>query len=402
MTDRPNASGGPAAPADAARHFRQVLGNYPTGVAIITASVDGEPVGMVVGSFTSVSLDPPLVAFFADNGSETWAVLAQSESFCVNVLSSSQEVLSRQFVRRGTDRYADVAWRAAPSGSPIIEGVVAWIDCDFESITQYGDHQMVVGRVRDLAVEDPATPLIFHRGGYGEFNPRALISVPERDLLEALKLVDLARPILDDLASGTGMECTVNAAIGDTSVLLARIAPGQRELLGSPVGYRVPLAPPLGTALMAWAPQEELDAWLARSPVPLHEEDRDRYLAMLAKLREDGWAWFTKDTGFTRVQAILNRAGMEGMPNEAVHGAVRAILQEPGFNSMPVPLEPGRRYEVNSIVAPVVLPDRETVLSVNLLGAEAESYSAEEIARAGERLRAAAQAVGQLRSGKGA
>ena len=386
-----------SAAADAARHFRQTLGNYPTGVAIITAVIDGAPVGMVVGSFTSVSLDPPLVAFFADNGSETWATLSRSATFCVNVLSSPQEVLSRQFVKRGTDRFAEVAWRPAPSGSPILEGAAAWIDCELESVTQYGDHQMVVGRVTDLAADAPLPPLIFHRGGYGEFNRRALISAPERDLLDALKLVDLSRGVLDKLSSELGLECTVTGAIGPHSVVLARIFPEFSEVVGSPVGYRVPLAPPLGPALMAWAPQEELDAWFARSPIPLTEEAKEQYLALLARLREEGWTWFTKDTDFQRIQALLDSAAREGTPKDEVHRAAQQIVGQPGFKFMPVPLEEGGAYEIYSFVAPVVLPDRDTVIGLNVIG-PAEPLSAERIRSIGERLRSAAETVAELGS----
>jgi flavin reductase (DIM6/NTAB) family NADH-FMN oxidoreductase RutF/DNA-binding IclR family transcriptional regulator len=391
------AKGSDSAAADAARHFRQTLGHYPTGVAIITATLEGEPVGMVVGSFTSVSLDPPLVAFFADNGSETWATLRDSGSFCVNVLSSPQEALSRQFVKRGTDRFADVTWRTSPSGSPILDDVVAWIDCDLESVTEYGDHQMVVGRVRDLAANDPVPPLIFHRGGYGEFNQRSLISAPERDLVDALKLVDVSRGILDRLSTDTGLECTVTAAIGANSVVLARIFPEFTEAVGSPVGYRVPLAPPLGPALMAWAPQDELDAWFSRSPVRLTDEAKGQYLALLGRLREDGWAWFTKDTDFQRIQTLLDTAAMEGRPKEAVHREAQQIVGDPGFKFMPEPLEPGADYEMYSFVAPVVLPDRDTVIGVNLIGA-GKSFSSEQILVIGEQLRTAAAAVAQLGS----
>lgn len=384
-----------SAAADAARHFRQTLGNYPTGVAIITAMLDGAPVGMVVGSFTSVSLDPPLVAFFADNGSESWATLSRSSTFCVNVLSSAQESLSRQFVKRGTDRFAEVTWRPAPSGSPILDGAAAWIDCELESVTQYGDHQMVVGRVTDLAADQPQPPLIFHRGGYGEFNRRALISAPERDLLDALKLVDVSRGVINRLSSELGLECTVTGAIGPHSVVLARMFPDYSEVVGSPVGYRVPLAPPLGPALMAWAPQEELDAWFARSPIPLTDDVKEQYLALLARLREDGWAWFSKDTDFQRIQALLDRAAIEGLSKEDVHRAAQEIVGQPGFKFMPDPLEEGGQYEVYSVVAPVVLPDRSTVIGLNVIGG-GRAFTAEQIAGIGERLRAAAQSVVDL------
>ncbi len=391
------AKGSDSAAADAARHFRQTLGHYPTGVAIITATVDDRPVGMVVGSFTSVSLDPPLVAFFADNGSETWATLKRSGSFCANVLSSPQEALSRQFVKRGTDRFADIAWAPAPSGSPILDSVVAWVDCDIVSVTEYGDHQMVVGRVRDLAANDPVPPLIFHRGGYGEFNQRSLISAPERDLVDALKLVDISRGILDRLSADLHLECTVTAAIGSNSVVLARIFPEFTDAVGSPVGYRVPLAPPLGPALMAWATQEELDAWFARSPVRLTDEAKGQYLELLARLREDGWAWFSKDTDFQRIQTLLDTAAMEGRPKEEVHRDAQRIVGEPGFRFMPDPLDPGTRHELYSVVAPVVLPDRDTVIGINVIGG-GKVFTAEQIAAIGERLRNAAASVAQLGS----
>lgn len=384
--------GNETAPVDFGSYYRQVIGHYPTGVSIITADVDGELLGMVVGSFSSVSVDPPLVSFFGDDRSQTFAALSRSASFCVNVLSRTQEPLVRQFVKSGADRFADVEWRRAASGSPILDGVVAWIDCDIESISRIGDHQMVVGRVRELGTDDPAPPLIFHRRGYGEFNPRALYSWPDRDLLDALKLVDLSHDVVTDLTAELGLECTVTAAIGDASVVLARVAPQSTELVGSPVGYRIPLVPPIGPALMAWATESELAAWFARSPAPLTDEVRQGYLAMLGRLREDGWTWFTKDTDFMRIQDLLDSAANEAMPGEEVLRGAQGIVGDPEFNFMPIPLEPGGRYEVYSVVAPVVLPGRDTVIGMNVLGGGAE-FTAEEITRIGERLRAAADAA---------
>lgn len=397
-----NTDKGSEATADAARHFRQTLGNYPTGVAVISAIIDGAPAGMVVGSFTSVSLDPPLVAFFADNNSSSWAKLRRSDTFCVNVLSSGQEQLSRQFVKRDVDKFAGVEWRPAPaSGAPILAGATAWIDCEVDSVTQYGDHQMVVGRVSDLGSDAPAAPLIFHRGGYGEFHRRDLISAPERDLVDALRLVDLSRGVVGRLSADLGLECTINASIGAESVVVARMFPDFTDVVGSPVGYRVTLAAPLGPALMAWASEDELEAWFARSPVKFTAETKQQHLQLLAKLRESGWTWFTKDTDFQRIQALLDRGGSEGMSKETVRKEVEAIASQPGFKFMPATLEAGRSYDVYSFVAPVVIPDRTTVIGLNVIG-PSTPLTADRITEIGERLRAAAGEVAELGSQRAA
>src|ERR1700689_1235878 len=109
-------------------HFRRVLGHYPTGVSIVTAQGgQGAPLGMVVGSFTSVSMDPPLVAYFAMVTSRSYAQIRQASGFCVNVLAADQEPLCRAFAARGTDKFSGVDWHPAPTGSPILNDAVAWI-----------------------------------------------------------------------------------------------------------------------------------------------------------------------------------------------------------------------------------------------------------------------------------
>ena len=149
--------------------YRQVLGHFPTGVTVITAVNDGVPVGMAVGSFASVSLDPPLVAFFAGKSSTSWPKIKAAGSFCVNILAEDQEGVSRRFASKEEDKFAGLGWKAAASGAPLIEGVLAWIDCDIDSLVDAGDHICVMGRVRDLEVGHDGAPLIFFRGGYGRF-----------------------------------------------------------------------------------------------------------------------------------------------------------------------------------------------------------------------------------------
>jgi flavin reductase (DIM6/NTAB) family NADH-FMN oxidoreductase RutF len=149
--------------------FRQVLGHFPTGVTVVTAAAATGPVGLAVGSFASVSLDPPLVAFFPDRGSSSWPLIESAGSFCVNILAEDQEVVCRRFAAKGDDKFAGLGWTPAGSGAPLLDGVLAWIDCDIESVTDAGDHFCVLGRVRDLAVAHDGAPLLFFRGGYGRF-----------------------------------------------------------------------------------------------------------------------------------------------------------------------------------------------------------------------------------------
>ncbi len=156
------------APFDSAK-FRQVLGHFPTGVTVITADGDDGLVGLAVGSFASVSLDPPLVAFFPARNSSSWPKIEAAGVFCVNVLAEDQEDVCRRFAAKGDDKFAGLGWKAAGSGSPLLDGVVAWIDCHIESVTEAGDHFCVLGRVRDLAVAHDGAPLVFFRGGYGRF-----------------------------------------------------------------------------------------------------------------------------------------------------------------------------------------------------------------------------------------
>jgi len=147
--------------------FRQVLGHFPTGVTVV-AGMDGEePVGLAVGSFFSLSLDPMLVGFCPDRSSTSWARMADSGRFCVNVLGAHQEDVCRAFASSGDDKFVGIGWRPAESGSPLIDGVLAWIDCEVDEVHVGGDHHIVVGRVLSMGVGDERDgPLVFYRGGY--------------------------------------------------------------------------------------------------------------------------------------------------------------------------------------------------------------------------------------------
>jgi 3-hydroxy-9,10-secoandrosta-1,3,5(10)-triene-9,17-dione monooxygenase reductase component len=147
--------------------MRDVLGHFASGVTVVTATTPDGPIGFTCQSFSSLSLDPPLVAFAPARTSSTWPRLREAGRFCVNVLSEEQSDLSQAFARSGTDKFAGVSWAPSPHGSPVLDGVVAWIDGELWAEYDGGDHTIVVARVLDLGADPARRPLVFHRGNYG-------------------------------------------------------------------------------------------------------------------------------------------------------------------------------------------------------------------------------------------
>ncbi|QLC26362.1 flavin reductase family protein [Parasphingopyxis algicola] len=152
-------------------HFRTVLGHYPTGVCVVTGrNEDGMAAGLVVGSFTSVSLDPPLVAFFPDKKSRSWPKVRDCGHFCVNVLAEDQYDLCEGFASKCGDKFAGVAHRISERGMPVLDDVLAYIECTIEDEIDTGDHTIVLGRVEELQTERDAAPLLFFKGAFGKFS----------------------------------------------------------------------------------------------------------------------------------------------------------------------------------------------------------------------------------------
>lgn len=160
-------------PAHDPAHFRKVLGAFPTGVTVVTAVADGRPVGLAIGSFTSVSLDPPLVAFLPAKSSTSWPAIKKAGAFCVNVMAEDQLQATGVFASKAEDKFAGVNWEPTDAtGSPRIGGCTAWMDCTIEQIHEAGDHWIVIGRVEEMDVEprEGVGPLLFLSGGYGRFS----------------------------------------------------------------------------------------------------------------------------------------------------------------------------------------------------------------------------------------
>jgi 3-hydroxy-9,10-secoandrosta-1,3,5(10)-triene-9,17-dione monooxygenase reductase component len=149
--------------------MRTVMGHFATGVTVVTAMDGSDPIGMACNSFTSVSLDPPLVLFCAAKSSSTWPRIQSAKHYCVNILAEDGEQLCRTFASKSAaERYDGVGYSKAVTGAPVLDEALAYIDCEIEAELDGGDHVIVVGRVVELGHREGA-PLAFFRGGYGRY-----------------------------------------------------------------------------------------------------------------------------------------------------------------------------------------------------------------------------------------
>ncbi len=153
-----------------ARSFRDVMGRFPTGVTVVTTrNAEGDPVGLTVNSFTSVSLEPPLVLVCIDRGASVHDALTGAAGFAVSVLAADQAEMARRFAQRPSHRrFDDVELDETPGGYPVLPGAVAWLECAVHQTVPAGDHTILLGRVEAMAEGAAAGPLLFERGSFRE------------------------------------------------------------------------------------------------------------------------------------------------------------------------------------------------------------------------------------------
>lgn len=149
--------------------FRQLCGHFATGVSVVTAhDAGGVPVGMTINSFTSVSLDPPLIAIAVDHVATMHPALLGSGRFVVNVLEAHQESLSRRFASGLSDRFDGVGWHSSDAGDVLLDGALAHIACEKLQEIPAGDHTLFIARVVGGAAGEQGRPLLYYRGGYAD------------------------------------------------------------------------------------------------------------------------------------------------------------------------------------------------------------------------------------------
>ena len=346
--------------------FREVMGHYPTGVVLVTAVVDGEPVGMIVGSFTSVSLDPPLVAYLPTTTSTTFARLREAEVFCVNVLSAEQEPLCRRMASRADDKWAGVGWEPSAGGAPIIDGAVAWLECGVHSIAEAGDHYLVMGHVRDMDVLTPETPLLFFQGGYGRFTLSSLVASSSPDLVMAIRLAEVVREDVEELSHRLGVGCDVIAAVGQDLVFVGAAGTGDELSTGPILGSRIPLMAPLGEQYVAWAGEQAAARWIERSGA----RDADTQANLMRRLEKARIRGFSMSRipadqeldFYSAVRAYTDSDHLTPAQERGLRGAIVAWSR----SYDPVDVVPEETYEPHSLAVAVLDSQSQPLLILRL------------------------------------
>lgn len=273
--------------------WRTVLGEYPTGVTLITSlNGAGDAVAMVVGTFSAISQEPPLIGFMPNSDSTTYPEIAKRGRFVASVLGSGHEGLCRAFARKSPDRFSQGEWIATESGIPRLADAVAWFDGTIAQSHEAGDHTIVVASVNEFGVGDANSglPLLFLRGGYGSFTVPSL-EYDVRGYTRQLRFADQVRDPLRELAEDLDVEVAINGLSSDSVVVLQAInlkaagTSGRRVVGGS-----FPFAAPVAPSFAAWGTEDSVKAWIEGARHLAGGVDRAALAELLEKTRARGYA----------------------------------------------------------------------------------------------------------------
>jgi flavin reductase (DIM6/NTAB) family NADH-FMN oxidoreductase RutF/DNA-binding IclR family transcriptional regulator len=336
--------------AETSAWWRAALGEYPTGVCLVTGVAgDGSPVGMVVGSFVAVSEDPPLIGFFAGRRSSTLPVLEESGCFTVSVLADRSESLCRAFATKDPGRWEQGAFERSGTAAPRVSDAVAWFDARIEEVRDYGDHSFVVGRITDAGAGAGSAdmPLLFRRAGYGAFAAPS-DTFDTRAFIERLRWATVGEREVRELADDFGVHVTLTSQIGDAVVTLAAVNPSSSGSSYENVGASHPWAAPIASIFAAWAPPPRRRAWEEASRHLTGAVDRPLLERILSGVRERGYA-VAGDAGLTadflrlarsadvdretyaRIWADIATSRAELEPDGSVDWSRVAVVQMPVF-----------------------------------------------------------------------
>lgn len=279
------------APIDPLR-FRRTMGRYPTGVVLISSKdSEGNPYGMIVGTFTSVSLEPPLVAFLPAKTSTTWPIIEANGTFAVSVLSADQENVVRSFSGKDAEKFQAVNWHESPSGNPVIDGSIAWMDCEITDVMDAGDHVIVLGGIHDMATAGEDLPLLFFQGGFGQFTPGSFAATGD-EIQQQLSVVDRVRPHMEALAKKYQCGCLIGGKELENFVILASAGSEDVPWLPSVIGRRTPIAAPFGRTAIAFAEEQTVDAWIVAG---VQQANADFIHQSLDAIRDRGYSMSVTD-----------------------------------------------------------------------------------------------------------
>jgi DNA-binding IclR family transcriptional regulator len=253
----------------------------------------------------------------------------------------------RAFATKGPDKFAGVGWRSAGSGAPVLDGAVAWIDCDLDTVHEAGDHLIVIGRVRELDVQADDLPLLFLHGGYGRIAP----AVADTGLESELQLADVARPHMEAIAAELDGRCVAVSLVGEEVVVMASAG---RSSSRTPqiVGRRTPAVPTVGTLFMAHAEEAAVARWLSHAE---SDAERDEHRRRLAEVRDRGYSVALQSAAHARYEDLLrNGRGADAKD------VLRSLPYDPvGFTLADA-------VDVRSLHAPVFDADGRVRLALSL------------------------------------
>jgi flavin reductase (DIM6/NTAB) family NADH-FMN oxidoreductase RutF len=336
--------------------FREVTGHYPTGVAVVTGRADdGELLALVVGTFSSVSLDPPLVSFMPMKTSRTFARLRDCATLCVNIVGGHQENEVMTIAQRWANKFEGIDWFPSPSGDPVLADSVAWIDTRPTRTVDAGDHWIVLCEVTELAVTNPVSPLIFFQGGYGSFVCTSLMARMNHEILPAIHAAHSARSEVEALAARIGCEASVLTATSpdEMAVVLSATAPGlDRE---SSLARRVPIVPPIGDTYVFDQSSEAQERWIAKLR-DCGEEQTALYRERLEFVRQHGYlAAFLPAEGASAYAELreATRSFESGRMTPAQERQMRDSIRRSRIDYRPRDIADEERYDLGSLVFPV-------------------------------------------------
>lgn len=350
--------------------FRDVMGHYPTGVAVVTGrGDDGEILALVVGTFASVSLDPPLVSFMPMKTSRTFQKLRSCSSLCINVLGGEQEAEVMKIAQRWEKKLEGIDWFPSPSGDPVLRDSVSWIDTRISEVVEAGDHWIVLCEVKDMEVTNPVTPLLFFQGGYGSFVGTSLMDRMSSDILPSIHAAHSAREELEKLAEEIGCEVTVAAAVSEDELATIYSTVGDNATKEAGLADRLPLVPPIGDSVVFAQPEEFQERWIGKI-----RDASDEFVSMLRDrleyLRTHGYVVaFLPETGSSAYEKMVaaTKEYKKARLTPAQERSIReAIYRADEVDYQVQEIVDDKIYDMAAIAFPIRDPHGENTMTLRL------------------------------------
>lgn len=348
--------------------FRNAMGHYPTGVAAVTGrDRDGELLALVVGTFSSVSLEPALVSFMPMKTSKTFNKMRNCTSLCINIFGGEQEQDMLQIARRWEKKFDGIEWYPSPSGDPVLTNSIAWIDTSIEDIVEAGDHWIVLCRVQDLEVTNPVSPLLFFQGGFGSFAGSTSGKLTH-EILPAIHAAHSVSEQLEDLATIIGCEVSVFAAVSEDEFATVFHSLSDAATADHSFATRVPIVPPIGDTYQYDKPAAVQQRWMDKIK-DSSEEIREIHTRRLDAVKEKGYLLAHLPLEGSSAYEQMIRATKEYRKASLTPDEQRAINELIGtttvdYKHREIALE--EIYNLASIVFPVRDPGGENTMTLRI------------------------------------